>query len=172
MFRALLISIHSECSQLASSATSTPCWVSISIWKPLYCQARYFFKKLNQLRTSVLNKGLKQRGKNYLVRNGGKNTSFSVALELDKNWLFLCPPEITSTEKLVFEKMPGKTQKKKSNLLPSRSHLSLETGQYDFYLPGRLSGKFSAPNQGSCTAIRASLGCWVLAKVPSNPELR
>lgn len=113
MFRALLISIHSECSQLASSATSTPCWVSISIWKPLYCQARYFFKKLNQLRTSVLNKGLKQRGKNYLVRNGGKNTSFSVALELDKNWLFLCPPEITSTEKLVFEKMPGKTQKKK-----------------------------------------------------------
>lgn len=63
MFRALLISIHSECNQLASSATSTPCWVSISIWKPLCCQARYYFRKLNQFRTSVLNEGLKQREK-------------------------------------------------------------------------------------------------------------
>lgn len=162
MFRALLISIHSECSQLASSATSTPCWVGISTWKPPYCQARYFFKKLNQLRASVLNKRLKQREKITLL-------DMVVKIQVS-----LCPCSWTKTNSsFVLQKLlpqrnwflkknaQKNTIEEKSNIFPSRN---LETGQYDFYLPSRQSGKFSAPNWGSSAAIRASLGCQVLTK--------
>lgn len=95
-------------------------------------------------------------------------------LELGKSWLFSCPAGKTSTEKPALEKMPGKTQKKiKCFSFQKSEYFWFKTGNSVMWLPfyQRTAWEVFCSKSGKPCCYQTSLGCQVLANVPSNPEL-